>query len=314
MTTPLLKRKRVFAAKHETTPGTAEALTSAEAAFNAYDVVIQNETEKESREGQGSFGMRASVPGGYKGRITFKHDASWDGTATEPSWADVLLPGCGWVKNGQVFTPRTEAPGTNVKTLTMATYIDGVRKLLRGCVGTFKLICPTGKAAYFEFDFIGIFDSPTDTAILAPTYPTASPLRFASSTTTWNSVQLSVENMTLDSGNTMILREDPSDVSGYRAGLITNRVVKITGNPESRLVATNPVHAKFFDMSEHELTWSLDGPTNSVLTFTAPKAEITSAPSEEERERMVVDAIEWQANRNGSTADQELSITFTAAT
>lgn len=314
MTTPLLKRKRVFAAKHETTPGTAEALTSAEAAFNAYDVVIQNETEKESREGQGSFGMRASVPGGYKGRITFKHDASWDGTATEPSWADVLLPGCGWVKNGQVFTPRTEAPGTNVKTLTMATYIDGVRKLLRGCVGTFKLICPTGKSAYFEFDFIGIFDSPTDTAILAPTYPTASPLRFASSTTTWNSVQLSVENMTLDSGNTMILREDPSDVSGYRAGLITNRVVKITGNPESRLVATNPVHAKFFDMSEHELTWSLDGPTNSVLTFTAPKAEITSAPSEEERERMVVDAIEWQANRNGSTADQELSITFTAAT
>ena len=314
MTTPLLKRKRVFAAKVETTPGTAETLTTAEASFNVYDVMIQNETEKESREGQGSFGMRAGVPGGYRGRIQFKHDCSWDGTATEPSWADVLLPACGWVKSGQVFTPRTEAPGTNVKTLTMATYIDGVRKLLRGCVGTFKIVCPTGKAAYVEFDFIGIFDSPTDTAIIAPTYPTASPLRFASSTTTWNSVQLSVENMTLDSGNTMILREDPSDVSGFRCGLITNRVVKITGNPESRLVATNPVHAKFFDMSEHALTWSLDGPTNSVLTFTAPKAEISSAPSEEERERMVVDSIEWQANRNGSNVDEECSITFTAAT
>ena len=311
---PLIRRRRVLAAKTETTPGTAESLLAADAAFNAYNIEFQQNVAFEEREAPGAFGMMASVTGMHQGTISFSVDASWDGTATEPSWADVLLPGCGWVKNGQVFTPRTEAPGSNVKTLTMATYIDGVRKLLRGCVGTFKLICPTGKAAYFEFDFIGIFDSPTDTAILAPTYPTASPLRFASSTTTWNSVQLSVENITLDSGNTMILREDPSDVSGYRAGLITNRVVKITGNPESRLVATNPVHAKFLDMSEHELTWSLDGPTNSVLTFTAPKAEITSAPSEEERERMVVDAIEWQANRNGSTADQELSITFTAAT
>jgi len=37
------------------------------------------------------------------------------------------------------------------------------------------------------------------------------------------------------------------------------------------------------------------------------------AISEADRENMVVDEIEWQANRNGSTADQECSITFTAA-
>ena len=128
----LLKRKRVLAAKIESTPGTAEALTTAEAAFNAYDVMIQTETEMEQREGQGSFGMRPSVAGGYKGKVTFKHDAHWDGTATEPAWADTFLPACGWVKSGQVYTPRTEAPGTNVKTLTIGVYIDGMRKLLRG--------------------------------------------------------------------------------------------------------------------------------------------------------------------------------------
>ena len=217
----LLKRKRVLAAKVEATPGTAESLTATEAAFNCYDIMIQTETELESREGQGSFGMRASVPGGYKGRITFKHDASWDGTATEPSWADTFLPACGWVKSGQVFTPRTEAPGSNVKTLTIGVYIDGVLKLLRGCAGTFKLNCPSGKAAFLEFDFMGIWQSPTDTAILTPTYPTAQPLRFESSTTTWNSVALEVENLTLDSGNTMILRESSGTAAGFSAGLIT---------------------------------------------------------------------------------------------
>jgi hypothetical protein len=66
-------------------------------------------------------------------------------------------------------------------------------------------------------------------------------------------------------------------------------------------------------MSEHALTWSLDGPTNSVITINAPKAQILSI-SEADRENMVVDEITWQANRDGSNIDQECSITFTAAT
>ncbi len=309
----LLKRKRVLAAKPETTPGTAEALTSAEAAFNCYDIVIQTETELEQREGQGSFGMRQSVPGGYKGRLQFKHDASWDGTATEPSWADTFLPACGWVKNGQVFTPRSEAPGANVKTLTFGVYVDGVYKTLRGAVGTFRLNCSSGKSAFLEFDFMGIWSSPTDVAIITPTYPTALPLRFASSTTTWNSVDLLVENLTLDSGNTMILRESSGTAAGFSAGLITNRIVTITGNPEAKTVATQDRYGKLLDMSEHALTWSLDGPTNSVITINVPKAQIQSI-SEADRENMVIDDITWQANRDGSNVDQECSITFTAAT
>lgn len=309
----LLKRKRVLAAKIETTPGTAETLAAADATFNAYDVMIQTETEMEQREGQGSFGMRASVPGGYKGKITFKHDVSWDGTATEPGWADTFLPACGWVKSGQVFTPRSEAPGTNVKTLTMGVYIDGMRKLLAGCMGTFKLNCPTGKTAFMEFEFSGIWSNPTDTAILTPTYSTDSPLRFATSTTTWNSVELFIESFVLDSGNTVILREDSGTVSGFKAALVTNRIVTITGNPESKLVATQDRYGKLLDLSEHALTFDIDGPTNSKITVAAPKAQITSI-SEGDRERMVVDDITWQCNRNGSTADQEVSMTFTAAT
>lgn len=307
----LLKRKRVLAAEIETTPGTATSLSATDAGFNVYDVMAQTETELEAREGQGAFGMDSSVVGGYKGRVQFKLDASYDGS-TVPTWATTFLPACGWVNNSGVFTPRTEAPGTNVKTLTLGVYIDGVRKLLRGCVGTFRLACPSGKTGVFEFDFMGIWDGVTDQAILAPTYPTTKGLRFATSTTTWNSVALQVENMTLDSGNTMILREDSSNVSGFLAGLITNRIVKVTGNPEAKTVATQDRYGKLLDMSEHALTFDLDGPTNSKITIAAPKAQIISI-SEADRENMVVDEIEWGCNRNGSTVDQEASITFTPA-
>ena len=307
----LLKRKRVLAAKIETTPGTAETLLAADASFNAYNVMAQQEIDLESREAPGAFGMMPSVPGGYKGRVTFTVDAAWDGTATEPSWADTFLPACGWVKNGQVFTPRTEAPGANVKTLTIAVYLDGVRKILAGAMGTFRMVCPTGRAAYFEFDFQGVWNSVTDVAILAPTYPTALPLRYAQSTTTYDSVALCLENITLDSGNTVVMRECAA-ANGFEAALVTNRVVTVTGNPEAKLVATQPRYAHLLNMTEGVLTWNLDGPTNSVLTVSAPKAQIVSI-SEADRNMLVVDDITWQCNRNGSNVDQEVSITFTAA-
>ncbi len=309
----LIKRKKILGAKIETTIGTAESLTGSDASFNAYDIMFQPEIEVESREGNGGFGQLAAVVGGYKGKATFKVDCGWDGTATEPTWADTFLPACGVVKTGQVFTPRTEAPGSNVKTLTLGCYLDGQYKQIHGAVGTFKLVCPTGRMAYFEFEFSGIWSQPSDLSMLSPTYPTALPLRYANSTTTYSSVALCLENLTLDIGNEITYRECATSTSGYHSAIITNRIPKVTGNPEAKLVATRAPYSQFLAMSEAVLTWDLDGPTNSALTIAAPKAQIVKC-TEGERSKLVTDEIEWQLNRNGSTQDQEFSITFTAAT
>jgi hypothetical protein len=212
-----------------------------------------------------------------------------------------------------VFYPKTEAPGSNVKTLTLGCYLDGLYKQIHGAVGTFKLVCPTGKMAYLEFEFSGIWSAPSDVAILAPTYPTALPLRYANSTTTYSSTALCLENLTLDVGNVITYRECATSTSGYHSAIITDRIPKVTGNPEAKLAATRAPYAQFLAMSEAVLTWDLDGPTNSALTIAAPKAQIVKC-NEGDRNKLVTDEIEWQLNRNGSTQDQEFSITFTAAT
>ncbi len=309
----LLKRKRVFAAKQETTSGTIESLTTAEAAFNAYDVMIQQGIEMEERESQGSFGQLAAVPGGYQGKATFKTDISWDGTATLPSWATVLLPACGVVNSSGTMTPKTEVPGSNVKTLTIGCYLDGAYKKLRGCAGTCKFVFPTGKRAYIEWDFTGVWTAPSDTAMLAPTYPTASPLRYANSTTTWDAVSLCLENITFDLGNEVILRECATTTGGYHAALITNRIPKVTGNPEAKLVATQARHNQLILSSEAILSWTIPGPADSYITFSAQKAQIVNI-QEADRNRLVTDEIEWSLNKNGSTVDSEFSIEFTEAT
>lgn len=308
----LLKRKRVLAAKIETTSGTAISLTGSDATFNAYDIMIQPAIGMTQREGQGGFGMIAAYPEAMSGTASFKIDLSWDGTSTEPGWADTFLPACGLVKSTNTFYPKTAVPGSDVKTLTIGAYVDGMFKSIRGASGNVKVICVTGQIVTLEFEFTGVWVPPTDVAILSPTYTTDKALRYATSTTTWNSVALCLENITLDVGNTVTLRECATTAQGYDNAIITNRMPKITANPETKLIATQDRFGQWIGSTEAVLSWTIPGPTNSYVTISAPKAQILNN-QEGDRNGFVTDELEFSCNRNGSTADQEFSIAFTPA-
>jgi hypothetical protein len=307
----LLKRKRVLAAKVETTVGTAIALSGTDGAFNAYDVMIQPNIPFEAREGQGGFGNLSSVPGGYGGTATFKTDIGWDGSGI-PSWASVFMPACGFVLSTDTFYPKTEAPGSNVKTLTIGCYIDGLFKSIKGAAGTFRAVFPTGRMAYIEWTFTGIWvDDPSDVTLVTPTYPTADiPLRAAGGATTFNAITLCAENVTFDAGNEVVLRECATSEGGYHAAIITNRIPRITINPEAKLAATRPSYSNWLDRLEAEFSTTIASATgDGSVSISAPKAQIINI-QEGDRNRLVTDEIELQCNRNGTTVDQELSIHF----
>jgi len=310
---PLLKRIQTMAAKIETTIGTAETLTAAEGAFNAYDLEIQAEIDVEQREAQGSFNYLSGVPGPYAGSMTFKTDMGWDGAAV-PSWASVLFPACGFTESAQVYTPVSEGPGSNVKTATIGIFKDGVYKKLAGAVGNFKINAPSGRIIFVEWEFKGVWQSVTDSAIIAPTYPTAQPLRFASSTVQYNSVDQCVENVTFDAGNEIILRECPDTASGYKSGLIVSRYPMININPEAQLVATEDRYGDWTAGNEYAFSCAFDGPTGAVsngnVTLSAPKAQIFNV-QEGDRNKLMIDEVELMCNKNGANADEEVSITFT---
>lgn len=306
---PLLRRKAVFAAKVETTIGTAETLTGSEGVFNAEEFDIQPNVAMTRREGQGGFNYLTSIPEGMTGTAKIRHALTYDGT-TIPTWASVLLPACGWVETTGVFYPKTETPGSNVKTLTIGHYKDGKRALLSGAMGTFKIVCPTGKMAYIEFTFTGKYSSnETDTANIAPTYPTASALRFAQGALTWNSVALCASNVEIDAGNSVIMREcvSASDRSGYISALVTNRTPTITADPESVLVATQDRDAHWLSSLPYALSVQVGASGNSV-TIAASKAQLENK-QQGNRSDMMVDNLTWFATA-ASSVDNELTITF----
>lgn len=308
---PLLKRIRTLAAKIEATAGTAESLTSAEGVFNAYDLMLQPSIGMEDREGSGGFNYLTAISQGQTATMTFKTDLAWDGSATEPTIFSVLMPACGWTESTNVWKPKSEAPGSNVKTLTLGVYVDGLLKTIKGAVGNWVITLPTARMITIEWTFTGVYVEPTSTSIIAPTYPTDTPLRFASaSACTFNSVALKVEQITINANNEITMLEDPTQASGYSHGLITNRRPTIQANPESVLVATQNRHNIWTTSTPYAIQITLDGPSSSTLGITAPKAQIINL-QEADRNKVVVDDIEFLCTKNGATQNEELYFTFT---
>jgi len=308
---PLLRRRAVFAAKTETTVGTAETITGAEGAYNARDFSIQPTVAVTRREGQGGFNYLAGIPEGMMGTCTIVHDLSYDGT-TIPTWASVLLPACGWVDTAGTFSPVSEGPGGSggVKTLTIAHYKDGKRSLLSGAMGTFKISCPTGKVAFITFTFTGKYSSnETDTAIIAPTYPATLPLRFSPGVLTWDSVNLCTSNVEVDAGNSVIMREcvDVADRTGYKSAIVTNRAPVITADPESELVATQNRDLKWLTSDAEAFSMRI-GVALASIVIAAPKAQLENK-QQGNRSDMMTDDLTWLATA-GATADSELTIAF----
>jgi hypothetical protein len=307
----LFRSKSIFACETEATPGTAETLAAADAAYNVFNFDIQPTVTMTERPGQGGTGNLASIPAGIMGTATFRTEMPYNGTDI-PNWASILFPACGVVGSSGVFKPLLEAPGANVKTLTIAKYMDGKRRQLRGCMGTFQFLWTTGELAYIDWTFTGIWDGETAQSMLTPTYPSVPPLRVAGGATTFASVAACMQSLTFNIGNVVTglqCNNGSSNTSGFEYFMVSRRTPTITGDPQSKLIATQDRMNQMLTSVEAAFSVSIAAPSASAITLAAPRAQIVSN-TEAEREGIAIDQITWQCNQNGSTQNDEFSITF----
>lgn len=298
----LLTKRRVLAAKVETTLGTAIALDANAAAFNVYDMQFTENIEMNERQKQGSFQRLKSVPGGHTGQVTFKTELHGDGAGGEPLWASTFLPACGWGAAGSgIYTPVAEPPSTTSgkpKTLTMGGYQDGKLKKLVGCMGTWRMILTAGMPAMMEWTFTGKWAAVADATLLAPTYPSVLPFRFANTAVTNGFTTGPLQELTFDAGNNVVMREDPtaSDGSGYLHAIVTDRQVKGTMNPEAVLVATDDPYADLLASNQGALAVTFDDGTDVLAIGSASNTNQIVSINDADRNGIEADEIEFQVN------------------
>lgn len=307
-----LKRKRVLAVKHETTIGTAIAVSASDAAFKAYDVETTGNFEYTKREMQGYFSKLPGVVGARMGTISFKTELFGDGAGASPSWADTLLPMVAMIEATDTFSPNTAAPlvtaGTGVNhTGTIAEYGDGTKKVLAGAMGTLRIVGDVGKPVVFEWTFTGKWVPPIDATILAPTLPTIKPLIFQEATlTVAGSAPGCVNSLTIDLANDVQMRPCATDATGYESAIVVGKDTKGTFDPESKLIADDDVYGDWLAGTEQAFSLALTDGTDTV-TIAMPQIQYTGiAPGD--RSGVEVDNISFDAN--GVTGDDELTIDF----
>jgi hypothetical protein len=307
----LLSRVSLLAVKVETTPGVAETTSAADAAYNFMDAEMNGDIPVSTRPIQGSFRKLPGVPGARAAECTFSLELTGNGAAGVPGWATVLLAGCGIVNSTGTLTPRSEGPGANVKTLTMRLYENGRYKSMSGAVGNVQFVITPGQSIMMNFTFRGKWRGVVDDAMPTPTYPTIFPIRASSSDGlfTINSVAQSFATATFDVGNQIELRTSIADETGIAHGIITDRSPTWTIDPESRLVAANPVFGDWVAATTRALSFKANDGADEV-TFAAPAVQKITVGNGD-RNGLRLDPQTLLCCRDGANA--EFSIAFGAA-
>lgn len=311
----ILSRRVVIAGKAETTEGTVIALANADAnnliLDPKYDAEIPMFRRKFLDNSLSPHGQIATTRGSM---MSFKCEVKGSGTAgTAPSFGKYLISS-GFSETVVASTSVTYKPNSvlsQIPTMTMAAYRDGLRKQMKGARGNLKYTGKSAEVGLFEFEFAGVDVDVTDQTILTLTSPdTTIPVPLLSATFSVASFAAFVSGIQFDMGNVLERRGDINQASGFISTLLTDREPKGSFDPEDELVATHDWYGRWKANTTGVLTWKHGATAGNIVTFTVPKAQYTNV-KESDRGGIATLDTDFLMQRNASAGDDELTIVFT---
>lgn len=305
MADPLLTRKRVLAAKIESTQGTYEALTASEAAFRVQDRQFRIVSETLERQKPGDLGNDIGVPAAKHTELTFtSHLCGSGASGSVPEWAQTFLPACAMSLSSTTFS-QTSAT-SDWKTISTGHYQNGRLFKARGMMGNLVIAGTAGMPVELNWSFQGGWEAdPADATLLSGMSITEGipPIFAGSGSMTLNSsTAFKISQFQIDLGNQTILREDQNAKGGYVSGYIGNILPTVTMDPEATLLATQNWWAAQSAGTEVDLVLVIGTASNNTITITCPDLQLANAPEEGDRNGLVVDNLNFRVNGRISIA------------
>lgn len=326
MSTPLLTRRRVIAAKIETTEGVGEAITAADAGLLVADVKFDIDFKQNERNVVlDTLSNLSPTIGTRSVSITFKAELKGAGAIYTPlvkPAIGIYLQACGMAETLDTTDPAAPIvdylPASyGIPSLTIWVYEDGLVKKAAGCRGTFKISGKVGECVFADFTFTGVYVSTSDLPIISPSFEASMPPVLMGTAITTNlspnetSFAPVAESFGFDIGNSVNLRSSISAVNGFTNAMITSRKPTGTINPEATLIATNDAITTWKNAKGFYI--QIAAPPTPGFEFTsfaflAQHCVLTKITSSDRNGIMVSDMAFNMAMGNG---DDEFKITFT---
>jgi len=303
--TPVRLRRAQIAVELEGTEGTAETLVAADAKIKAENVTYTPDIPFYPRDAvSASFSPFTGVSGGPRmAEISFETMLSGSGTAaTPPAFGDALVA-CHMAET--ITTTVAYTPASTGSSATVGFYADGLLYQIHGARGNLRLVLNSGEPGRAVFTFRGVYNAPTDTDLLGPTYYSTVPPAIVNGSMTLESVAMKYKSLEFDLGNKVADRADPSATHGAYSVAIVGREPTGTMDPEMLAVATYNFFSKLTTNSEAAFTLTIGSASGNKFVITAPKVQYT-AVEPGDRDGMQVAGLSFQLNR--SSGNDELSI------
>ncbi len=304
---PLILRQSRWAAKIETTTGTAISLSASDATFIASNGRINYRLPTVRRQKNGVSSNLPAKPSSQAADITMSLEMAGSGSGSLPDWTK-FLKAAGWAASSLVLSVATGS--ATADTLTVGEYVDGRLDQAAGCSFDWTMRFAMGQIPYLDLTGQGCYVAPTAVAIITPTYSTVIPPVVRGITFTIGGTSYITNNIVIAGNNTLYLREDETSSTGFRSCVVTDRDPTLTVSVESQAVGTKDWVADLVAGTEAALSIVIGTGSNTTLTIAAPKIQLRQAPQKGDRNGVLVEDLLFQLNSDGSyTDDSEITLT-----
>lgn len=267
--------------------------------------------------------LRGFVPGTRMAKIGFKmYRRGTTAAPTDPAnLPDYVIPfrgaGMSCVVSGgspnEITTCTPASLGTLV-TDTVAIRCDGKQYLIHGAVcSSLKITWTVGMPVLLEFEFSGIYNNPTDAALLVPTYPaTIEPPFLGATLSVLGFTTSKIKSITLDFGLKVALRPQPN-TTGIFTYAIVGRDPKGTIDVEEELAGTKNWWNEMLVGTLGSIqtgTWPSTGTNYNQFTDTMPNCQYTKV-GWADRDGILTAPIEFVPRANSDAGNDEVSLVGT---
>jgi hypothetical protein len=211
-------------------------------------------------------------------------------------------------ETGKELKPLTDPAG--VPSLTMATYEDGVKKVLKGARGKVKFNFRVGEPVVLEFDFSGAYLSIQDAGLLSSvSHELTKPPVFLNAYLWIDNLQARLSELEIDWANVLGVRDDVNEQAGILSYVISDRKPVGSFNPEMVSVSNHDFFGKWLNGDEMVLNFQVGDASGNKFWFYAPKVQYSKI-ADEDREGIASARASFSLNGTLEPGDDELTILY----
>lgn len=253
-----------------------------------------------------------AVMGKRSAKLSFATELRGSGAAGTPPDYSVLFKACAMaetVVGGASVAYKPTSDKSAFARACITVYIDGLRVLYLGCMGSFSAELPLDGVPVINWDFTAADFLVSDAALAEGTaYQEVAPAPVMAAGFSFAGFNFDISRLTLALNNTVALRESANVPGGHIGALVTRRAPSGSFDPEAVLKGTKDLFADWEAGAEAALAAVIGFQPGNICTLSAPKCQYTGAGFGDRGGLLTYEAP-FVMNRGAG--DDELTITFT---